>query len=170
MRDAESSKGAQPAHGTRWTQRIARILLGAALLGAGVSHLTVGREEFLAQVPPWLLLPPDLVVVGSGVVEMALGVALIALGRWRIPIGWATALFFLAIFPGNIAQFTEGRDGFGLTTDVARGVRLLFQPLLVAWALWSTGAWSAYRAARHRRSSDEPGHRGESLDGGSAQS
>lgn len=139
-------------HGTHWSHVLARVLLGMALLGAGVSHLTVGREEFLAQVPPWLPVSPDLVVIGSGVVEIALGVALIALGRWRIPIGWATALFFLAIFPGNIAQFTEGRDGFGLESDVARGVRLLFQPVLVAWALWSTGAWSRYR---HRRRASE---------------
>ena len=157
-------------HGTSWPQRIARVALGAALLGAGISHLTVGREEFLAQVPPWLPIAPDLVVVGSGVVEIALGGALIAFGRWRIPIGWATALFYLAIFPGNIAQFTEGRDGFGLDTDLARGIRLLFQPVLVAWALWSTGAWSAYRARGRSEPSDEPGHRAQNLDGGTAQS
>ncbi|MDO9589978.1 MAG: DoxX family membrane protein, partial [Microcella sp.] len=92
--------------GSTWPQRIARWLLGAALLFAGIGHLTVGREEFLAQVPPWLPIDPDLVVVGSGVVEIALGLALIVLGRWRVPVGWLVALFFLAIFPGNIAQFT----------------------------------------------------------------
>ncbi|MDO9591328.1 MAG: hypothetical protein Q7J04_09320, partial [Microcella sp.] len=68
--------------------------------------------------------------------------------RWRVPVGWLVALFFLAIFPGNIAQFTEGRDGFGLESDLARGIRLLFQPVLVAWALWSTGAWRAWRDHR----------------------
>lgn len=134
--------------GSTWPQRIARWLLGAALLFAGFGHLTVGREEFLAQVPPWLPIDPDLVVVGSGVVEIALGLALIVLGRWRVPVGWLVALFFLAIFPGNIAQFTEGRDGFGLESDLARGIRLLFQPVLVAWALWSTGAWRAWRDHR----------------------
>lgn len=138
----------RPVPGTSWPQRLARWLLGLALAGAGVSHLTVAREEFLAQVPPWLPVDADLVVVASGVVEIALGAALVVLGRWRIPVGWATALFFLAIFPGNVAQFTEGRDGFGLDTDLARGIRLLFQPLLVAWALWSTGAWRAWREAR----------------------
>lgn len=140
--------------GTRWPQRLARWALGGALAFAGVGHLTYGREEFLAQVPPWLPVDADLVVLGSGVVEIGLGLALIALGRWRVEVGWATALFFLAIFPGNIAQFTEGRDGFGLDTDLARGIRLLFQPVLVAWALWSTGAWRAWRdresAARAR--------------------
>jgi len=134
-------------------QRLARILLGLALTAAGVGHLTVLREEFQAQVPPWLPLPVDLVVVGSGIVEITLGLGLILLGRWSVWVGLAAALFFLAIFPGNIAQFTEGRDGFGLEDDVARGIRLLFQPLLVVWALWSSGAWSAwrrYRAGRKR--------------------
>ena len=143
--------------GTSWPQRLARWLLGAALLLAGLSHLTVGREEFLNQVPPWLPIDGDVVVVASGIVEIALGLALLVLGRWRVPVGWLVALFFLAIFPGNIAQFTEGRDGFGLTTDVARGIRLLFQPLFVAWALWSTGAWSAYRSWRAGRRGDRSG-------------
>ncbi|GAA1738313.1 DoxX family protein [Microcella frigidaquae] len=144
------------AAGATWPQRIARWLLGAALLFAGTSHLTVARAEFLAQVPPWLPVDPDLVVVASGVVEIALGLALlIARGRARVWVGWAVALFFLAIFPGNIAQFTEGRDGFGLDTDLARGIRLLFQPVLVAWALWSTGAWRAWRESRTRRARPE---------------
>ncbi|WP_168915290.1 DoxX family protein [Microcella flavibacter] len=135
-------------------QHLARILLGLALTAAGVGHLTVLRAEFQAQVPPWLPLPVDLVVVGSGVVEILLGLGLILLwrARWPMAVGWAAALFFLAIFPGNIAQFTEGRDGFGLDDDVARGIRLLFQPVLVAWALWSTGAWQAWRAHRAARS------------------
>jgi uncharacterized membrane protein len=140
------------APGSSWPQRIARWLLGAFLLSAGISHLTVSRQEFLAQVPPWLPLNPDFVVLASGGVEIALGAALIVLGRWRVPVGWLVALFFLAIFPGNIAQFTEGRDGFGLETDLARGIRLLFQPVLVAWALWSTGAWRAERDRRRARS------------------
>ena len=33
--------------------------------------------------------------------------------------------------------------GVGLDTDTKRLVRLFFQPLLVMWALGSTGAWSA---------------------------
>jgi uncharacterized membrane protein len=146
-----------PSPGSTWPQRIARWLLGAALLLAGVGHLTAGREEFLAQVPPWLTLDPDLVVLGSGVVEIALGLALlVARARWRVWSGWAAALFFLAIFPGNIAQFTEGRDGFGLDTDLARGIRLLFQPVFVVWALWSTGAWRAWRESRAARAPQYP--------------
>ncbi|MEO7753027.1 MAG: hypothetical protein ABIS35_06400 [Terracoccus sp.] len=141
--------------GATWPQRIARWALGAFLLFAGTAHLTISRAEFRAQVPSWLPLDPDLVVVSSGVVELGLGLALVALARWRVQVGWVVALFFVAVFPGNIAQFTEGRDGFGLDSDAARGIRLLFQPLLVIWALWCTGAWRAWRHHAARRG----GHR-----------
>ncbi|MEY4293517.1 MAG: hypothetical protein RIR29_167 [Actinomycetota bacterium] len=117
----------------------ARILLGAALVFAGTGHLTFARSEFTGQVPPWLPLDPDFVVLASGVVEIALGCALILLKSRRKSAGVLTALFFIAIFPGNIAQFLEHRDAFGLNTDQARATRLLIQPLLVLWALWSTG-------------------------------
>ena len=120
---------------------IGRVVLGLFLLLAGISHLTVGREAFTAQVPDWLPLPDDLVVVGSGVAELALGASLIALPRHRVAVGWIVAAFFVAIFPGNISQYLNHVDAFGLTSDLARALRLLFQPLLVLWALWSTGAW-----------------------------
>ncbi|WP_298889600.1 hypothetical protein [uncultured Serinicoccus sp.] len=125
----------------RLARTTGRVLLGGTLLFTGVSHLTVARQEFQAQVPSWVPVDPDVVVVLSGVAEVGLGAALVALPRWRVPVGWATAAFFVAIFPGNIAQYVEGKDGFGLDTDRARLVRLFFQPVLVAWALWSTGAW-----------------------------
>ena len=119
---------------------IARVLLGGMLVFAGATHLTVAREEFRAQVPSWAPMDADGVVVASGVAEIGLGAALVALPKERRRIGWIAAAFFTAIFPGNIAQYTERRDGFGLDTDRKRFVRLFFQPLLVAWALWSTGA------------------------------
>jgi uncharacterized membrane protein len=120
---------------------IARVALGLVLLIAGIAHLTFGREEFTAQVPDWLPVDDDLVVVGSGIVELALGASLIALPRRRVAVGWLSAAFFVAIFPGNIAQYGNQVDAFGLTSDGARAARLAFQPLLVVWALWSTGAW-----------------------------
>lgn len=119
---------------------VARIALAAALVFAGLSHLFWAREEFQNQVPSWMPMDADGVVVASGVAEIGLGGALIALPRERRRIGWIVAAFFVAVFPGNIAQFTEKRSGFGLRTDRARGIRLLFQPALVAVALWSTAA------------------------------
>lgn len=127
-------------------QDLARIVLGLALAYAGTSHLFWARDEFSAQVPDWVPLDVDLVVVLSGVVEIALGLALVLLVRHRVLVGWIVAAFFVAIFPGNISQFIDGDDAFGLDSDLARALRLPFQPVLVAWALWATGAWSAWRA------------------------
>ena len=129
-------------------QHVVRTLLGAALVLAGGGHLTWARTEFQAQVPGWVPLDADLVVVLSGVVEIALGGALALLPRHRVALGWATAAFFVAIFPGNVSQFVDGDAAFGLDSDAARAVRLVFQPVLVAVALWSTGAWAAWRARR----------------------
>jgi len=120
----------------------ARVLLGVALASAGVSHLGSARAEFQAQVPPWVPLNPDFVVLASGVVEIILGLSLVFVWRWKAWVGIIVAAFFIAIFPGNISQVVNGIDAFGLDTDDARGIRLLFQPLLVLWALWSTSAWS----------------------------
>ena len=130
---------------------VARIALGAALLFTGTAHLTTSRTTFQAQVPTWMPLDADLVVVVSGIVELALGAALILLPRHRVVIGWTVAAFFVAIFPGNISQYVTGTSAFGLDSDTARLVRLFFQPVLVVWALWSTGAWAAWRARRRYR-------------------
>jgi uncharacterized membrane protein len=116
------------------------MLLGAALIYTGILHLTSSRLEFQAQVPTWVPFSPDFIVLASGVVEIVLGIALASLRRRR-EIGIATALFFIAIFPGNISQYVNKVDAFGLDSDQARFIRLLFQPLLVTWALWSTEAW-----------------------------
>jgi uncharacterized membrane protein len=120
-------------------RKTTQILLGATLIYTGTLHLTTSRMEFQAQVPPWVPFSPDFVVLASGVVEIALGLSLLSLQRRR-EVGIATALFFIAIFPGNISQFVNHIDAFGLDSDRARAIRLLFQPLLVLWALWSTTA------------------------------
>ena len=125
-------------------QRTAQIILGVALAYAGISHLTTSRQEFQAQVPTFLKDYADFVVLASGVVEILLGFTLIFLWRYRIIVGWMVAGFFIAVFPGNISQYLNHVDAFGLDSDKARAIRLLFQPLLVVWALWSTGAWRSY--------------------------
>lgn len=125
--------------------RLGRIVLGAMLLFAGTSHLTFARAEFLAQVPRWVPLNPDLVVVLSGFVEVALGAALVALGRRRVAVGLLTAGFFIAIFPGNVSQYMNHVSAFGLDTDSKRFVRLFLQLPLVVWALWCTDAWAWLR-------------------------
>lgn len=127
-----------------WPQRVGRILLGTFLLLAGVAHL-VSPEPFAAQVPTWFPAPEATILL-SGLVEITLGTALLLVRRGRAAVGWIVAAFFVAIFPGNISQFLTATDAFGLDSDLARGIRLLLQPLLVVWALWCTGAWSAWRS------------------------
>ncbi len=134
-----------PAPPPSTARTVARVALGAMLLFTGISHLTFAREEFVAQVPKSLPLSDDAVVLLSGVAELAIGAALVALPRQRVPVGLGTAAFFIAIFPGNVAQWLNGVDAFGLDTDGKRFARLFGQPLLVAWALHSTGAWEWLR-------------------------
>ena len=127
---------------------VCRVALGAFLLLTGMAHLTSQRQEFQAQVPRSLPFDPDFDVVASGIVEIILGAALIALPRFRVAVGWLVAAFFVAVFPGNMSQFLNGTDAFGLDTDLARFLRLFLQPVLVTWALWSTGAWAEFRERR----------------------
>jgi uncharacterized membrane protein len=127
----------------RVAKTLARMLLAAFLIFAGISHLTFGREDFRAQVPVWLPLDVDFVVLASGAVEILLGLALASTSKWMPQIGLIVAAFFVAVFAGNINQYVQEIDAFGLNTDEARLIRLFFQPLLVVWALWSAGsiAW-----------------------------
>ena len=125
----------------QYLKRLGQVILGIALTYAGSTHLTSSRQEFQAQVPTWLPLDADFVVIASGIVEIILGLALLILWRYRSQVGLIVAIFFILIFPGNINQYVNGIDAFGLDTDQARLTRLFFQPLLVAWALWSTNSW-----------------------------
>lgn len=124
---------------TRTRQDLARLALGAMLVFAGTSHLTFARREFRAQVPPWVPMDTDDVVLLSGAAEIALGAALAGLPKERRRIGGLAAAFFTAIFPGNVPQYRNRVDGFGLDTDAKRAARLAGQPLLVAWALYAGG-------------------------------
>ncbi|PQB06981.1 hypothetical protein BST83_07310 [Polaribacter filamentus] len=134
---------------TSLTQNIFRILLALFMVFAGISHLTFNRIDFQAQVPDWVPLSKDLVVILSGVVEIALGLILLFWKKQRVTIGWALAIFFILVFPGNVAQYLDGKDAFGaLNSDTARLIRLLFQPVLIAWALSSSGAWRSWRNSK----------------------
>ncbi len=135
-----------------FAQRIGRRLMGATMVLAGISHLTFARRAFRKQVPRFVpeLFPlsVDQVVVWSGVVEIAMGAALLFLPRQRKLLGWTLGAFYIAILPGNIAQWQHHRSAFGLDTDAKRFGRLFAQPLLVASALWSTGALDRARKQR----------------------
>ncbi|CAM1361463.1 Membrane protein [Tenacibaculum litopenaei] len=133
-------------------QSIARIVLGAFMTFAGIGHLTFHRQEFLAQVPRWLTHHSDfmdLIVLTSGIVEIALGIAMIFLWKHQKKVGILLAVFFVLIFPGNISQYTNEISAFGLDTDQKRLIRLFFQPVLIVWALWSTGSFTKKNSTQH---------------------
>lgn len=137
---------------TTLTQNIFRLLLALFMVYAGFSHLTFNRIDFQAQVPDWIPMSKDLVVVLSGIVEMILGLGLAFFKKQRINFGWALAIFFILIFPGNISQYLDGDDAFGvLDSDGARLRRLFFQPVLILWAIWSSGALKAWRMRKNNK-------------------
>ena len=143
----EADEALRPFHAglvdTSTAQNVGRWALAGMLIVAGTSHLTWNRQAFRSQVPRWVPMNADAVVLASGVVEILLGLSLVVLRTRRIPVGWIVAAFFVAIFPGNISQLMTHTDSFGLDTDAKRATRLVLQPLLVVWSLWSTGASAA---------------------------
>jgi uncharacterized membrane protein len=128
---------------TNTIQNIVRITLGLFMVGAAIGHFSFARADFQAQVPDWVPMDKDTVVLLSGIPELLLGLALIFWTKYNVYIGIVLAIFYVLVFPGNLAQYTEGRDGFGLDTDQKRFIRLLFQPVLILVTLWCTGALKA---------------------------
>ena len=140
---------------TTTLQNVARGVLGTFMIVAGTGHLTFARQEFQAQVPDFVPLDKDTVVLASGVVEVGLGLALLLLkGQNRVRMGLGLAAFYALVFPGNIHQYTHHISAFGLDTDAKRLGRLFFQPVLMSWALWSTGA--LYALKHPKNNSSEP--------------
>ena len=133
---------------TTKTQNFFRILLGIFMITAAFGHFTFKRQDFHAQVPNWMPLDKDLVVILSGIVEIALGLSMLFLTKYKVQVGIALAVFYVLVFPGNIAQYLNGTSAFGLDTDQARLIRLFFQPVLIFLALWSTGGVGYFRKVK----------------------
>lgn len=149
----ETNISTPPPVQTGPAQRVARVTLGLFMVLAGIGHLTFQRREFRAQVPNWVPIDKDNTVLLSGVAEIALGLAMLFYKRQRPKVGIILALFYVAVFPGNVAQYLNHRDAFGLDSDRSRLARLFFQPVLIAWALWCTGAFTYLRKKRKLGSS-----------------
>jgi uncharacterized membrane protein len=143
----ETSKSTSQTNTPEYTKKenVARLALGAMLITAGIGHLTFARKEFQAQVPNWVPVDKDTTVLLSGVAEIALGATIAGLKKERVKVGIGAALFFAAVFPGNIAQYKNRRDAFGLDTDEKRFARLFMQPVLMGWALYGGGALEALK-------------------------
>lgn len=134
-----------PETHTTTLQNVTRGLLGTFMVVAGTGHITFARVAFQAQVPDWVPFAKDTLVLQSGVVEIGLGLALLFWKRRRVAVGLGLAALYVLVFPGNIHQYTHRLSAFGLDTDAKRLGRLFFQPVLIAGALYSTGAWAALR-------------------------
>lgn len=130
---------------TSTTQNVARILLGSFMILAAIGHFSFKRAEFQAQVPDFVPFSKDFVVLASGLVELLFGLAMVFLTKYKVYVGIVLAIFYVLVFPGNIHQYTQHIDAFTLNSDTARLIRLFFQPVLILWALWSTGAITALR-------------------------
>ena len=133
---------------TTKTQNFFRILLGIFMITAAFGHFTFQRQDFQAQVPNWMPLDKDFVVILCGIVEIALGLSMLFLTKYKVQVGIALAVFYVLVFPGNIAQYLNGTSAFGLDTDQARLIRLFFQPVLIFLALWSTGGVGYFRKVK----------------------
>ena len=128
---------------TSTIQNIFRILLGLIMLYIGTAHLSFRRIEFQAQVPTWLTTDDgltDLVVLISGYIEIAFGILMVVGDKLKVKTGIALGIFYILIFPGNINQYVNEINSLRLDSENKRLIRLFFQPLLVLWALWSSGA------------------------------
>jgi uncharacterized membrane protein len=133
---------------TTKTQNFFKIVLGIFMITAAIGHFTFQRVDFQAQVPDWIPLDKDLIVIISGIVEIALGLSMLFLTRYKVKVGIALAVFYVLVFPGNIAQYLNGTSAFGLDTDQSRLIRLFFQPVLIFLALWSVGAITYFRGSK----------------------
>lgn len=122
-------------------KNLVRIGMGLMMIAAGIGHLTFVRKTFQVQVPDFVPFSKDFTVLASGVVEILLGLSLIFAGKKKKEFGLFLAIFFVLIFPGNIHQYTEKLDGFGLNTDGKRFARLFMQPFLIALVLYATDGW-----------------------------
>ncbi len=136
---------------TTTLQNVFRIILGLLMMVAAFGHFTFSRQEFQAQVPDWVPLSKDLVVILSGVVELLFGAAMVFWSKQKVRVGLVLAIFYVLIFPGNIAQYINRTDAFGLNTDQARLIRLFFQPVLILWTLWSSGTLTYWLQRKHTK-------------------
>ncbi|SFI36923.1 DoxX family protein [Halpernia frigidisoli] len=118
-----------------------RIAMGLAMIFAGIGHLTFLRDTFQVQVPDFVPFSKDFVVIASGIVEILFGLAMVFLTKQKEYVGLILAIFYVLIFPGNIHQYQQHLDGFGLDTDAKRLGRLFFQPVLIFLTLYSTDGW-----------------------------
>lgn len=114
---------------------VLRWVLGLIYLVAGIVHLR-SPGGFITITPHWV---PDipLVIMLTGIAEIAGAVALLLVPRLRKAAGIGLALYAICVFPANINQAINDIPLSGHHFSWwYHGPRLLFQPVAVWWALW----------------------------------
>ncbi len=138
-------------HRASWRDH-ARRGLAAAMAFAGFSHLAQ-PDPFIQHLPDWVPAAGALVAV-TGLIEIAIGVALVSRRLPRETVGRVTAAFLLAVFPANVYVAVADVDVEGQPGGVFQWIRLPLQAVFIAWALWSTRSEAApERAAEQPRPS-----------------
>lgn len=115
-----------------------RWLLALAYAAAGLFHLA-RPGGFIAITPPWVPAPA-LVVAATGIAEIAGAIGLM-IPQARKAAGWGLALYALCVWPANFhhafANIAIGGEALGWGYHAPR---LAAQPLIIWWALWTSGA------------------------------
>ena len=116
------------------TRAAMRWLLAAFYAAAGMAHLWVA-DKLLAITPSWVPFAPQLIFI-TGLCELAGALALVTepLRRWA---GFALAAYAICVWPANFKHAIDGVDlPYIANSWLYHGPRLLFQPVLVWWALY----------------------------------
>lgn len=110
---------------------IARIVLAAAMVFAGVMHFAKPRF-YLRMMPPYVPMHRA-AVLWSGVAEVVLGAALLvdAARPWA---AYALIVLFVAVFPANVHMALHAKE-LRVPPWIA-WARLPFQAVFIAWAWW----------------------------------
>jgi uncharacterized membrane protein len=121
----------------RFSARLAALAgMALAMAFAGISHLLL-PTPFVQHLPTWVPMREELIFI-TGLLEIALGVALLLRQPLRRLAGLALAGYLVAVFPSNIYVAVAGVEVDGQPDGAYPWLRLPFQLLFIAWALWST--------------------------------
>lgn len=118
-------------------RRIARWVLAAAYLFAGIAHLR-SPGGFVAITPGWVPFPEQVVAL-TGLAEIA-GAAGLMIPRLRRAAAIGLALYALCVWPANINHALNDIPLRGVHLSWwYHGPRLALQPVIIWWALWAGG-------------------------------
>jgi len=117
-------------------KKISLVLLIIGYVAAGINHFRI--PQFYIGIIPAYMPFPNILNTLAGVLEIACGLGLI-LKSTRKFAAWGIVLLLIAFIPVHTAMLS-GHTQIGAThvQPVWAWARLIFQPVLIAWAWWHT--------------------------------